>query len=133
MILFFNTFDVFNNNNETNISRDRIRMTSPSTSHAAGIDTVDSAEYLSRVSSSSSISGLGHAAMGHGHSGSLGSLPGLTHVSVHMKVWAALCSLETDPHPEVAKMCAVITGYVRGQLRVSFFFFFILGLLYKKN
>lgn len=47
------------------------------------------------------------------HSGSLGTLPGLAYGSVYMKIWGALCYLETDPHPEVAKMCSIVTGFVR--------------------
>lgn len=47
----------------------------------------------------------------------MGTLPGLAYGSVYMKIWAALCYLETDPHPEVARMCSVVTNYVRKQIR----------------
>lgn len=94
-------------------------MMSPSASHSIGIDTVDSSEHLKRVASSSSISAMGQHVMSHSHSGSLGTLPGLAYGSVYMKIWAALCTLETDPHPEVSKMCSVVTGYIRKQIKVS--------------
>lgn len=51
------------------------------------------------------------------HSGSLGTLPGLAYGSVYMKIWGALCYLETDPHPEVAKMCSTVMSYVRKHIK----------------
>ncbi|GJQ81856.1 hypothetical protein Trydic_g9883 [Trypoxylus dichotomus] len=89
-------------------SRDKIvRLMSPASSHA-NIDVVDSSERIKRVSSSSSINLLNHH-------GSFSSLPG----SVYTKLWAGLCLLDTDPHPEVAKMSTMVTGYIRSQVTKS--------------
>ncbi|XP_022916408.1 regulatory-associated protein of mTOR isoform X2 [Onthophagus taurus] len=35
--------------------------------------------------------------------------------SIYTKVWAGLCALNTDPHPEVAKMANTVICYVRNQ------------------
>lgn len=92
---------------------------SPSLSHNAGMDHLDTAERLKRVASSSSISTIGHSiGIHHQLTGSLGTLPGHSYGSVYMKLWSGLCVLDTDPHPEVAKMCNVITKYIRNQVKV---------------
>lgn len=92
---------------------------SPSISHNAGMDHLDSAERLKRVASSSSISTIGHSMGIHGHTGSLGTLPGHSYGSVYMKLWTGLCILDTDSHPDVASMCNVVTKYIRNQIKVK--------------
>ncbi|KAF5293532.1 hypothetical protein FQA39_LY03017 [Lamprigera yunnana] len=85
--------------------------------HSINIDYTDSLDRLKRVASSSSISSLGHSALAH--HGSLGTLPYVTYGSVYIKIWAGLCNLETDPHPQVAQMCTVITTYIRNQVKAA--------------
>ncbi|KAK5640922.1 hypothetical protein RI129_009469 [Pyrocoelia pectoralis] len=87
-------------------------------SHNINIDySSDSLERLKRVASSSSISSLGHSSLVH--HGSLGALPYVAYGSVYLKIWAGLCSLETDPHPQVAQMCTVVTTYIRNQVKLA--------------
>ncbi|XP_018566383.1 regulatory-associated protein of mTOR isoform X2 [Anoplophora glabripennis] len=71
--------------------------------------TNDTEKHLGRVPSSPYLNHMGNSTM----SQSLGTLPGLGYGSVYMKLWNSLCSLETDPHPEVAQMCCTVTGYIR--------------------
>lgn len=98
-------------------SRDRLRVMSPASSHMA-IDAVDSSsDRMKRVSSSSSISTTGNPSLSHGHAGSLGTLPGLSYGSVYMKLWAGLCTLDQDPHPEVSELAKVVTSYIRNQIK----------------
>lgn len=80
---------------------------------------MDSADRLKRVASSSSISTLGQPMTSQGHTGSLGTLPGLSYGSVYMKLWAALCVLDTDPHFDVAETCNQVTGYIRNRIKVT--------------
>lgn len=91
-------------------SRDRLKMLSPNNTY--GTDTTDfSQDRIKRVSSSSSISSLGHA--------SIGNLPSLSYGSVYMKLWHGLCSLDSDPHPSVAAMSQKVTNHIRKQVRES--------------
>ncbi|KAJ8916102.1 hypothetical protein NQ315_004468 [Exocentrus adspersus] len=73
--------------------------------------TYDAKDSLKKTSSSSyiNINYIGNPIM----SQSLGTLSSLGYGSVYMKLWNALCSLETDPHPEVAQMCCAVTGYIK--------------------
>lgn len=96
---------------------------SPS-AHNISIEYPDTTDRLKRVASSSSISSLGHPMLVH--HGSLGALPYVTYGSVYIKIWNGLCSLENDPHPQVAQMCSVITNYIRNQIKASVTFFKIL-------
>lgn len=67
-----------------------------------------------RIPSSPTINHMASPSnMTSSHSGSLGTLPGLGYGSVYMKVWRALCQLETDPYPEVSEMCLITTGHIR--------------------
>ncbi|XP_075231155.1 regulatory associated protein of MTOR complex 1 [Lycorma delicatula] len=100
-----------------NASRDRLKVFAP----GAAVYTVtelDSAhnvnvDRLKRVSSSSSISSLGH-------SGSmLSSLPVLSFGSVYMKMWNGLAVLDTDPFPGVVQLSRAITDYIRDQVKES--------------
>lgn len=86
------------------------------TSPSVNVDSIDSSDRLKRVASSSSISSLGRPMIAH--HGSLGALPSVAYGSVYIKIWAGLCSLETDPHPQVAQICSVITNFVRNQVKV---------------
>lgn len=94
-----------------------MRIMSPSVSHNAGMDHLDSAERLKRVASSSSICTIGHSMSTLGHTGSLGTLPGQSYGSVYMKLWSGLSVLDADPHPDVARMCGVITKHIRAQVK----------------
>lgn len=80
-------------------------------------DSNDFTDSIRRAGSVSCLNTSGLATTLSSHSGSLGTLPGLAYGSVYMKIWGALCYLETDPHPEVAKMCTTITGYVRKHIK----------------
>lgn len=51
----------------------------------------------------------------------LGAGSSLGYGSVYMKIWVALCALESDPHPEVAQMCCTITGYIKSLIKVRIF------------
>ncbi|XP_019880990.1 regulatory-associated protein of mTOR isoform X2 [Aethina tumida] len=82
-------------------SRDKLRVTE------------DSMDRMKRVNSSSSINNMSQQRMTSSHSGSLGTLPGISFGSVYMKIWMALLTLETDPHPEVASLCNSITHHIR--------------------
>ncbi|EFA08847.1 regulatory-associated protein of mTOR isoform X1 [Tribolium castaneum] len=88
-------------------SRDRLRTSE------------DSVDKMKRVSSSSSINNMGQMKGSLSHTGSLGTLPGLGYGSIYMKIWDALCSLETDPHPEVESMCKTITKYIANKVKES--------------
>lgn len=84
-------------------------------------DLLDSpSDKLKRVPSSSSISSMGMVIVHHAGTmasgASLGTLPTLAYGSVYMKLWHGLTNLDSDPHPEVAKMSAVVTGYIRHQV-----------------
>jgi regulator-associated protein of mTOR len=89
-------------------SKDRLR-----TSDDSGGDK------MKRVSSSSSINNMGQMKGSLSHTGSLGTLPGLGYGSVYMKIWDAICSLETDPHPEVESMCKTLTKYITAKVKDS--------------
>uniref|UniRef100_A0AB74UMX4 Regulatory associated protein of mTOR n=1 Tax=Euwallacea interjectus TaxID=321055 RepID=A0AB74UMX4_9CUCU len=82
-------------------SRDRLGQDS------GGFKRVPSSPTINNMASPTS--GIG----GNNYGGSLGTLPGLGYGSVYMKVWVALCQLETDPYPEVAQMCQTVTGHIR--------------------
>ncbi|CAH0563709.1 unnamed protein product [Brassicogethes aeneus] len=86
-------------------SRDRLRVND------------DSLERMKRVNSSSSINNMSQQRMTSSHSGSLGTLPGLSFGSVYMKIWLALCALETDPHPDVSAMCKTVTNHIRTMVK----------------
>ncbi|XP_014472593.1 PREDICTED: regulatory-associated protein of mTOR isoform X3 [Dinoponera quadriceps] len=92
-------------------SRDKLKMLSPNNTYS--IDTTDGfgQDRIKRVSSSSSISSLGHS--------SLGNLPSLSYGSVYMKLWHGLCSLDNDPHPVVGAMSYKVTNHVRNKMKVS--------------
>ncbi|XP_043280905.1 regulatory-associated protein of mTOR isoform X2 [Venturia canescens] len=92
-------------------SRDRLKILGPSNTYTA--DTIDGfgQDRIKRVSSSSSISSLGHS--------SLGNLPSLSYGSVYMKLWYGLCSLDNDPHPIVASMSQKVTNHIRNQVKES--------------
>lgn len=79
-------------------SKDRLRMND------------EQNERMKRVASSSSINSLGKYK-------NLSTLPSLGFGSVYMKIWIALCNLETDPHPEVGGICSKITGYIRSLIK----------------
>ncbi|XP_044015926.1 regulatory-associated protein of mTOR isoform X2 [Aphidius gifuensis] len=89
-------------------SRDRLKI---GNNYTGGSDTSSDAgsDRLKRVSSSSSISSLGHS--------SLGNLPSLSYGSVYMKLWHGLCVLDNDPHPGVANMSQKITTHIRNQIK----------------
>ncbi|XP_019770949.1 regulatory-associated protein of mTOR isoform X2 [Dendroctonus ponderosae] len=72
-----------------------------------------------RVPSSPAINNMVNSpnAMTNSYSGSLGALPGLGYGSVYVKIWVALCQMETDPFPEVAQMCCTVTGYIRALVK----------------
>ncbi|XP_030760068.1 regulatory-associated protein of mTOR isoform X2 [Sitophilus oryzae] len=70
-----------------------------------------------RIPSSPTINNINSPSMTNSYSGSLGTLPGLGYGSVYMKIWIALCLLETDPYPEVANMCLTITEHIRSLAR----------------
>lgn len=98
----------------------RDRMTTRMLSPQFFSDHLDSpSDKLKRVSSSSSISSMGivivHHAMIPGSS--LGTLPTLAYGSVYMKLWHGLSNLDTDPHPQVAQMSCLVTGYIRNQVK----------------
>ncbi|KAG7209721.1 hypothetical protein KM043_011355 [Ampulex compressa] len=92
-------------------SRDRLKMLSPNNMYT--IDTTDGfgQDRIKRVSSSSSISSLGHS--------SLGNLPSLSYGSVYMKLWHGLCGLDNDPHPAVGAMSQKVTNHIRNQVKES--------------
>ncbi|PSN48417.1 Regulatory-associated protein of mTOR [Blattella germanica] len=69
------------------------------------------ADKIKRVSSSSSISSLGH--------GQLSSLPSLSYGSIYMKLWHGLTTLDLDPHPNVRHMSHTVTNYIRDQVKDS--------------
>ncbi|XP_012221009.1 regulatory-associated protein of mTOR isoform X6 [Linepithema humile] len=75
------------------------------------IDGFGSQDRIKRVSSSSSISSLGH--------NSLGNLPSLSYGSVYMKLWHGLCNLDNDPHPAVGVMSQKITNHIRIKVKAS--------------
>lgn len=90
-------------------------MKSPSTSNL-GIDQVDCMSPMDkmktnrnivRVSSIPAISNLNYSGQR------------VPYGSIHNKLWVALSLLDNDPHPEVAKMCQTVTGYIRNQVKVS--------------
>ncbi|CAH0389097.1 unnamed protein product [Bemisia tabaci] len=70
---------------------------------------------LKRVSSSSSISSMGHTNPSNS-SLILTSLPSFSFGSVYMKLWQVLAALDSDPHPRVAKMSRIVTDYIRDQV-----------------
>ncbi|KAL1512534.1 hypothetical protein ABEB36_002115 [Hypothenemus hampei] len=73
-----------------------------------------------RTPSSPTINNMASGAPGpvtNNYSGSLGTLPGLGYGSVYMKIWTALCQLESDPYPEVAQMCMTLIGYIRALVK----------------
>lgn len=78
-------------------------------------ESYDSTENMRRAGSVSCLYTTG--SMLSSHSGSLGTLPGLAYGSVYMKIWGALCYLESDPHPEVSKMCLIVTNFVRKHIK----------------
>ncbi|KAJ3644718.1 hypothetical protein Zmor_022428 [Zophobas morio] len=88
-------------------SRDRLRTSE------------DGMDKMKRVSSSSSINNMGHMKSSLSHTGSLGTLPGLGYGSIYMKIWDALCMLESDPHPEVESMCKTITKHIAAKVKES--------------
>ncbi|XP_034933935.1 regulatory-associated protein of mTOR isoform X2 [Chelonus insularis] len=92
-------------------SRDRLKMMPSNNTH--GYDCTDSMgqDRIKRVSSSSSISSLGHS--------SLGNVPGVSYGSVYMKLWHGLASLDNDPHPGVAGMSQKVTNHIRNQVKES--------------
>ncbi|KZC07312.1 Regulatory-associated protein of mTOR [Dufourea novaeangliae] len=92
-------------------SRDRLKMLSPNNTYS--VDSTDGfgGDRIKRVSSSSSISSLGHS--------SLGNLPSLSYGSVYMKLWHGLCNLDNDPHPAVAAMSQKVTNHIRNQVKES--------------
>ncbi|RLU18249.1 hypothetical protein DMN91_008605 [Ooceraea biroi] len=92
-------------------SRDRLKMLSPNNAYT--VDTTDgfTQDRIKRVSSSSSISSLGHS--------SLGNLPSLSYGSVYMKLWHGLCSLDNDPHPAVGAMSQKVTNHIRNKMKAS--------------
>lgn len=87
-------------------SRDRLK-----------IADYDSLERMKRVSSSSAINNMSNQGMTQNYTGSLSTLSSFSYGSVYMKLWSALISLETDPHPEVAQMCCTVTGHVRSIIK----------------
>ncbi|KAJ8953916.1 hypothetical protein NQ318_019156 [Aromia moschata] len=95
-------------------SRDVIRITDydskDSLKRPINYDT--KSENLKKTSSSSCLNSM-VSNMSQTHTGSLGTLPSLGYGSVYMKIWLALRSLETDPHPEVSQMCCAVTGHIR--------------------
>ncbi|XP_020291270.1 regulatory-associated protein of mTOR isoform X2 [Pseudomyrmex gracilis] len=93
-------------------SRDRLKMLSPNNTYT--VETTDGfgpQDRIKRVSSSSSISSLGH--------NSLGNLPSLSYGSVYMKLWHGLCNLDNDPHPAVSAMSQKITNHIRNKMKIS--------------
>ncbi|KAJ9585619.1 hypothetical protein L9F63_002589, partial [Diploptera punctata] len=66
---------------------------------------------IKRVSSSSSISSLGH--------GQLSNLPSFSYGSIYMKLWHGLSMLNLDPHPNVRHMSHIVTNYIRDQVKDS--------------
>ncbi|PNF16965.1 Regulatory-associated protein of mTOR [Cryptotermes secundus] len=103
-------------------SRDRLKMLSPGCLYnpdgsigpvpVANTDAFQSnSDRIKRVSSSSSISSLGH--------GQLSSLPNLSYGSIYMKLWHGLITLDLDPHPSVRHMSYTVTNYIRDQVKDS--------------
>ncbi|XP_069683368.1 regulatory-associated protein of mTOR [Periplaneta americana] len=101
-------------------SRDRLKMLSPgglyntdggivpaTVANAEAFQT--NADRIKRVSSSSSISSLGH--------GQLGNLPSLSYGSIYMKLWHGLVTLDQDPHPGVRHMSHTVTNHIRDQVK----------------
>lgn len=72
---------------------------------------------MKRVSSSSAINTMGTSHL------SLSTLSSLGYGSVYMKIWISLCSLEGDPHPDIANMCCSVTGYIKSLIKVCFWYF----------
>ncbi|XP_063240592.1 LOW QUALITY PROTEIN: regulatory-associated protein of mTOR [Bacillus rossius redtenbacheri] len=95
-----------------NASRDKLKMLSPGGLFGAEApgpaDGFHSLGHMKRVSSSSSISSLGHSA--------LSSLPSVSYGSIYMKLWHGLTALDADPFPEVVQMSRCVTNHIRDQL-----------------
>ncbi|GFG29093.1 hypothetical protein Cfor_00263 [Coptotermes formosanus] len=103
-------------------SRDRLKMLSPgslfnpdgsivpvSVANAEAFQS--NSDRIKRVSSSSSISSLGH--------GQLSNLPNLSYGSIYMKLWHGLTTLDLDPHPCVRLMAHTVTNHIRDQVKES--------------
>jgi len=72
-----------------------------------------------RIPSSPTINNMNTSSgnISNNYGGSLGTLPGLGFGSVYMKVWLALCQMETDPYPEVIQLCQTLTGHIRSLVK----------------
>ncbi|CAG9766150.1 unnamed protein product [Ceutorhynchus assimilis] len=70
-----------------------------------------------RIPSSPTINNAASPGMSNSYGGSLGMLPGLGFGSVYMKIWAAMCQLEIDPHTEVAQMCSTVLEHIRSMVK----------------
>nr|XP_023022051.1 regulatory-associated protein of mTOR-like [Leptinotarsa decemlineata] len=84
------------------------------TSDLKRMESRDSLERMKRVASSSAINNMSHQGLTQNYCGSPSILPSLGgYNSIYMKIWIALCSLEIDPHPDVARMACTVTGHIR--------------------
>ncbi|KAK0077123.1 hypothetical protein PV325_004412 [Microctonus aethiopoides] len=92
-------------------SRDRLKIMPGNNIHTLDATDALNPDRIKRVSSSSSISSLGHS--------SLGNLPSLSYGSVYMKLWHGLHALDNDPHPGVAGMSQKVTSHIRNQIKES--------------
>lgn len=77
------------------------------------ITDYDSMDRMKRVSSSSAINAMGAGNL------CISTISSLSYGSVYMKIWIALCGMETDPHSEIAQMCCTITGHIKSLVKVN--------------
>nr|CAI5818767.1 unnamed protein product [Callosobruchus analis] len=77
----------------------------------------DDTDRMKRVASSSAINNMGHQMTQSYTGGSMTALSSLSCGSVCTKIWTALCALETDPFPHVAKLCITVTGYIKSIIK----------------
>ncbi|CAH1990620.1 unnamed protein product [Acanthoscelides obtectus] len=77
----------------------------------------DETDRMKRVASSSAINSISQQMTQSYTGGSMTALSSLSCGSVCTKIWMALCALEIDPSPSVAKLCISVTGYIKSMIK----------------